>query len=109
MAEERIEVDGTDGRLDLPDPSAPGRPPLRLFLRRPSQDLPAQDWIELEPVELDPYLELLRGAVDSILNGRSSPASADDAAAALATVLAIYESAETGREARVGWSIATSV
>jgi predicted dehydrogenase len=109
IAEERIELDGGDGRLDLPDPSAPGRPPLRLFLRRPSQDLPAGEWIELETLELDPYLELVSGAVDSILDGRTAPASADDAAAALATVLAIYESAETGHQARVRSSAGATV
>jgi predicted dehydrogenase len=109
MAEERIELDGADGRLDIPDPGAPGRPALRLFLRRPSQDLPAGEWIELEVVELDPYMELIHGVVDSILDGRSAPVSADDAASALATVLAIYESAETGHRTRVRSSVGATV
>ena len=107
--EERIEVDGADGRLDLPDPSAPACPPARLYLRRPWRGLPSDTWLELEADGTDAYRELARGVVDSILGGGTPPASADDAAAALATVLAIYESAETGYEARVRSSAEATV
>jgi predicted dehydrogenase len=99
--EERIELDGAEGRLDLPDPSAPAPLRLRLFLRRPWRDLATGEWIELEVEETDAYAELVGGVVDSIRAGSNPPASADDAAAALATVAAIYESAETGHMARV--------
>jgi predicted dehydrogenase len=109
VEEERIEVDGADGRLDLPDPSARGHLSARLYLRRPWQDLPSDTWVEVQVDESDAYLELARGVVDSILGGASPPASADDAAAALATVLAIYESAETGHEARVRSTVEATV
>ncbi len=98
--DERIEIDGAEGRLDLPDPSAVASP-LGLFLRRPWEDLPSREWIELDVGRGDAHLELLRGIVDAIDAQGVPPATADDAVAALATVLAIYESAETGHWADV--------
>jgi 1,5-anhydro-D-fructose reductase (1,5-anhydro-D-mannitol-forming) len=99
--DERIELDGADGRLDLPDPAAPGPSSLRLYLRRPWGNLPPGKWIELDIAEVDAHSELLRAVVNAIGDRHERPACADDAAAALATVLAIYESAETGRAAKV--------
>ena len=99
--DERIELDGTEGRLDLPDATGDGQPGLRLFLRRRCEELPARKWVELGVDESDAFLELLRSFVQAVAEGGEPPASAADAAAALATVLAIYESAETGRRAEV--------
>ena len=99
--DERIELDGAAGRLDLPDPSGTGPLALRLFLRQTWEALPAGEWIQLEVDALDPYLELLRSVVESVTEGSRPSASADDAAAALATVIAIYHSAMTGREAEI--------
>jgi predicted dehydrogenase len=101
LHDERIELDGTDGRLDLPDPCLAGRLPLRVFLRRPWRELPADEWLELGVDELDAYAELVREVADTIANGSPPPASADDAAEALATVQAIYQSAATARETQV--------
>jgi predicted dehydrogenase len=99
--DERIELDGAEGRLDLPDATGDGQPGLRLFLRRRCAELPARKWVELDVDESDAFHELLRRFVQAVAEGGEPPASAADAAAALATVLAIYESAETGRQAEV--------
>jgi predicted dehydrogenase len=94
--EERIELDGTAGRLDLPDPSGPDAGSLRVYLTRPWNELPAGRWLEVEASGEDPYLGLLRGFVEAMEQGSALPATAEDAAAALAAVLAIYEAAGTG-------------
>ena len=101
VAEERIEFDGAAGRLDLPDASGDGRASLRLYLRRPWRQLPAGEWLQLDVDRAEGYHALLNGVATAIHHGSRPPASANDAAAALATVLAIYESAETAREALV--------
>jgi UDP-N-acetyl-2-amino-2-deoxyglucuronate dehydrogenase len=98
---ERVELDGAAGRLDLPDPTGSGRRRLRLFLRRPWEDLPAGARVEIDVGETDAYLQLLQGFVSAVERGAEPPAGAEDAAAALATVLAIYESARTGRAVQV--------
>jgi UDP-N-acetyl-2-amino-2-deoxyglucuronate dehydrogenase len=100
--EERLEVDGSAGQLKLPDPTGPDVSHLRVFLRRPWEDLAADRWLDLDLGETDTYAELLRGFVRAIEEGTTPPATTEDAAAALATVLAIYESSETGRTAEVG-------
>jgi predicted dehydrogenase len=83
--EERIELDGTLGRLDLPDPW--GDDPLRVF---------NGEWHDVEIPRNDMYADFLRELVAG-----EAPATADDAAAALATVLAIYESARTRRQVEI--------
>jgi len=94
--EERLEIDGTEGRIDLPDPSRnPGA--LRVFLRRRWEELPAGRKLDLDIGETDTYLELLRGFVLALTENKPPPVTARDAAKALATVLAIYESSTTGR------------
>lgn len=93
--EERIEIDGADGRLDLPDPYQPGV--LRVFLRRPWRDLPAGRWVDVDADTVDTYIELVRGYLRAVRAGSPPPAGADDASAAVATVLAIYGSAESGK------------
>ncbi len=97
--DERIEIDGAHGRLDLPDPHGPGS--IRLFLRRPWREFAAGEWIPVDAPPVDCHLQLLRGFLDAVRTGTAPPASAADAAAALATVLAIYRSAGTGRAAEI--------
>jgi predicted dehydrogenase len=93
--EERVQIDGAQGRIDLPDPFGPE--PLRLYLREPWQRLPAGRWLDIEVAPRDAYVELLRAFVDSLSTGGAASAGADDAAAAVATVMAIYRSAAAGR------------
>lgn len=92
--DELMEIDGTEGRLDLPDPYGNG--PLRLFLRRPWQDFGEKLWTDIDAPRRDPHAELLRGFVQAIRRGEAAPIGPADAAAALATVLAIYRSAASG-------------
>jgi UDP-N-acetyl-2-amino-2-deoxyglucuronate dehydrogenase len=93
--EEQVEIDGTEGRIALPDPS--GRGALRIFLRRPWEELPAGRRLDLDIGETDTYLELLRGFVLALTENKPPPVTVHDATQALATVLAIYESSATGR------------
>lgn len=92
---ERIEIDGGDGRIDLPDPYR-GQP-VRLFLRRAWKDYPAREWIDVEVRPGDSYTEMVRSFAAAVRADTEPPAGAADAAAALATVLAVYESSRTGR------------
>jgi predicted dehydrogenase len=87
--EETIEIDGTLGRLDLPDPF--GTAPMRLF--RKSTGL----WEDLPTARPDSHRRMLDSFVHAIETNGDVPASAKDAAAALSVVNAIYESARTGR------------
>ena len=87
--EERIEIDGACGRIDLPDPSSGA--PVRLFLRRPWQDHPAGEWIDIPTAHRDSHVEMVRAFGEAVRTGTAPPAAADAAAAALATVLAVYE------------------
>jgi len=96
-SEERIEIDGSLGRIDLPDPSSREAGRLRIFLRRGWRDVEAGQWVDADGEEGDPYAEFLRGFVDAVAGRAEAPACADDAAAAVATVLAIYDAAETAR------------
>jgi predicted dehydrogenase len=98
---EQVEIDGTGGRIDLPDPSGARRAWLRVFLRRAWEDLPAGRRLELDVGERDTYLELLGEFVQALAEGTPLPATVDDAAAALTTVHAIYESAATARSVSV--------
>lgn len=100
MLEERISIDGTDGRLDLPDPY--GHDPLRAFLRRPWSGLAADTWTTIAPPPRDPHVELLRAYLAAVRGGGPVPVGLADAAAALAAVLAIYRSAATGRAVALG-------
>jgi predicted dehydrogenase len=87
--EETIEIDGTLGRLDLPDPF--GIAPLRLYRTE------AKVWNEIAAERPDSHLLMLESFADAILNDQPVPASAEDAAAAIAAVNAIYRSAAEGR------------
>jgi predicted dehydrogenase len=87
--EETIEIDGTLGRLNIPDPF--GTAPLRLY----SSDDKA--WRDIPVDRPDSHLRMLESFARAILHDEPVPASASDAAASLGAVLAIYESARTGR------------
>jgi predicted dehydrogenase len=53
--EEQVEIDGTEGRIDLLDPSG-NRGALRVFLRRRWEELPAGRKLDLDIGETDTYL-----------------------------------------------------
>jgi predicted dehydrogenase len=95
--QERIEIDGELGRIDLPDPF--GSDPVRLFLRRGWEDMPAGRWVEIVVPARDGHAEILRAFAQAVRTGTAPTAGAADAAAALAVILAAYESARTGRAA----------
>lgn len=96
QGDEPIEFDGTLGRLDL-DPYGAGS--LRVHLRRPWGDIPAGEWVDVAFERCDGYTETLRDFGTAVRDGDPPPAlaGARDAAAALATVQAIYTSAATGK------------
>ena len=87
--EETIEIDGTLGRLDLPDPF--GIAPLRLYRSQ------TRVWNEIAVDRPDSHRLMLESFTDAILNDRPVPAAAEDAAAAIAAVIAIYRSAAERR------------
>ncbi|MEA2520082.1 MAG: hypothetical protein QOF49_2162 [Chloroflexota bacterium] len=98
--EETIDIDGTDGALRLGDPYA-ARPRLALYLRGPYRDHPVGRWIAIRPPPVDPWAATLDAFARAIADGTPPVPGLDDAEAALATVLAIYRSAATGRVVRV--------
>lgn len=87
--EETIEIDGTLGRLNLPDPF--GTAPMRLY--RTS----TRSWEDLPTERPDSHRRMLESFVSAIERNTDVPAEAKDAACALAVVNAIYESSRTGR------------
>lgn len=87
--EETIEIDGTLGRLNLPDPF--GTAPIRLYRKKTGS------WEDLPIPRPDSHRLMLESFVESVEAGSTVPAGAGDAAAALAIVNAIYESARTER------------
>jgi predicted dehydrogenase len=93
--DERIELDGTLGRLELPDLYTGG--PTRLYLRRAWRGLEPGRWHDLEPPEADPFGDLLTAFARAVRRGEPVPVGAAEAEAALSAVLALYRSAETGR------------
>jgi len=82
--DETIEIDATLGRLDLPDPF--GIAPLRLYRAETNV------WNDIAVERPDSHLLMLESFVDAIVTGGPVPASAEDAAAAIGTVNAIYRS-----------------
>lgn len=91
-ARETIEIDGTDGALRLGDPYAE-RPSLGLYLRAPYLVHPGGHWVVIEPPAVDPWAAAVDAFADAIRAGRSPIPGLDDAEAALATALGMYESA----------------
>jgi predicted dehydrogenase len=99
--EEEIEIDGTEGRIDLPGLSSGNAAAVRVFLRRPWERLRAGTREVVEVGRTDTYLQLLRAFVFAIEDGTPPSATLEDAAAALATVRAIYASAQSAAAADV--------
>jgi 1,5-anhydro-D-fructose reductase (1,5-anhydro-D-mannitol-forming) len=87
--EETIEIDGTAGRLDLPDPF--GTAPLRLHRSA------TNDWNDIAVERPDSHLLMLDRFVAAVAGDGPVPAGAGDAAAAIAAVNAIYRAAREGR------------
>jgi predicted dehydrogenase len=87
--EETIEIDGTAGRLDLPDPF--GIAPLRLYRSE------TKVWNEIAVDRPDSHRLMLESFLDAVMHDRPVPAAAEDAAAAVAAVTAIYRSAAERR------------
>jgi predicted dehydrogenase len=85
---ETIQIDGTLGRLDLPDPFGPA--PLRLYER-------GLGWQEITAERPDSHRLMLQAFLDAVVDDRPVPAGATDAAAALAIVTGLYRSAAEGR------------
>lgn len=86
-SEETIEIDGTLGRLDLPDPFGEG--PVRLYR--------SGAWESIEVTRPDSHAQMLADFLAAVIDGRAVPAGAGDAAAALEVVNSIYRSAAEGR------------
>jgi predicted dehydrogenase len=99
---ETIEIDGDDGALRLGDPYAP-RPELHWFRRPASTRSPREDatWQRERPPAADPFATTIAGFADAIQHGRPPVPGLADADVALATVLALYRSARSGRFERV--------
>jgi predicted dehydrogenase len=94
QGEERIEIDGSTGRLDLSDPYLGDS--LRVFLRQPAAGFAAAAWTDVALAPRDSLAELLRAFVGAVRGEGRPLAGAGDAAAALAAVHAIYSAAEAG-------------
>jgi predicted dehydrogenase len=86
---ETIEIDGSEGRLDLPDPF--GAAPLRLYRKADAT------WRDIPVERSDSHLSMVASFVEAVASDGPVPASAADAAAALAAVQAIYRSHQEGR------------
>lgn len=87
--DETIEIDGTLGRLDLPDPF--GIAPLRLYRAE------TKVWNDIAVDRPDSHRLMLQSFVDAIVNDEMEPAGAEDAAAAIGAVNAIYQSTRERR------------
>lgn len=87
LREETIEIDGTRGRLDLPDPFGDG--PVRLYRNGA--------WEVIAVPRPDSHALMLADFLAAVAEGHSVPAGAEDAAAALEVVNGIYRSAAEGR------------
>lgn len=83
---ETIEIDGTLGRLDLPDPF--GEQPLRLYAN--------EKWTDIAVARPDSHQLMLEAFFNAIETDGPVPASAADAAAVLFVVTGLYQSAQSG-------------
>jgi len=83
--EETITIEGTLGRLDIPDPF--GAAPVRLFRRSTSA------WEDLAVERGDCHARMIADFLGAIRGGGTVPATAADAAAAITVINAVYASA----------------
>jgi UDP-N-acetyl-2-amino-2-deoxyglucuronate dehydrogenase len=93
---ETIEIDGDEGTLRLGDPYA-ARPTLDWFTRGRAQRADGGRWRTLKPRPIDPFRAAIAAFLDALEEGREPVPGLADADIALATVLAAYRSARTGR------------
>jgi UDP-N-acetyl-2-amino-2-deoxyglucuronate dehydrogenase len=103
---ETIEIDGDQGAIRLGDPYET-TPTIESFIRRRPDDPEPDDevvgrWVRSTPAAVDPWVATVSEFVHAIREGRDPVPGIDDAELALATVLAIYRSARTGRFVSVG-------
>lgn len=101
VEEEWIELDGSHGRIDLPHPSGAAADRLCIFLRRPWEGVDAGRRVRVDAGEADAYVDYVSEFVAAVRGEGEPPASADDAAAAVATLNALYASAAEGRRVSV--------
>lgn len=92
---ERFDVIGTEGQLQLPDPY--GSDSWQVFLRQAWGDIPANTWQTLPGAKAPVYTEAVEAFARAVQNGGPAPISGQDARQTLATVLALYQSAEERR------------
>jgi predicted dehydrogenase len=95
---ETIEIDGDAGALRLGDPYD-ARPSLRWVVREQDPDDPPRPspWRTIRPRAVDPFAATIASYVGAIRAGRAPVPGLPDVDVALATVLALYRSARTGR------------
>jgi predicted dehydrogenase len=93
--EERCSIYGTDGQIHLPDPH--GTDPFRVYLKRPWENLKANQWysIPMEPVPV--YRLAIEDFAREVGSRGCFPIDAQAARQVLAVVLAIYQSAAEKR------------
>ena len=96
--EETIEIDGDAGALRLGDPYD-ARPSLRWVSREgdPADRSDPRRWRTVHPRAVDPFAATIAAFVEAIRAGRAPVPGLPDVDVALATVLALYRSARTGR------------
>jgi predicted dehydrogenase len=92
VLEERIEIDGDRGRLDLPDPYGSGR--LRWY--RAGQPDEEGSWTTVGGPAGPSHRAYLEAFAEAVRTGAAPPAGGDDAAAALDVVQVIYAAARAG-------------
>jgi UDP-N-acetyl-2-amino-2-deoxyglucuronate dehydrogenase len=99
--EDSIGIDGEHGRIEIPSPWAPDAS-VRLFLRRDWNGHTAGQWIKVPTPKLDFYAAMVGDLVTAVRTGAPPPATAQDAAAAVSIILAIYQSSREGRAVTLG-------
>jgi predicted dehydrogenase len=95
LGSECFDIYGTQGQLKLPD--AYGDGPLQVFLRREWGGLPAGVWQTVEAAPAPVFAKAVEAFARAVQRGEPAPTNGHDARRALATVLAIYQSAAEKR------------
>lgn len=95
QGDEFFDLYGTEGQVRLPDPYT--AEPLRVFLRRPWNDLPAGEWLTLPSQPANVFAAALDDFARAVQTGQPAPTSGHDARRVLATILALYTAGAGGR------------
>jgi predicted dehydrogenase len=93
--DECFDIYGTQGQLKVPDVYGTG--PLKVFFRQPWQAIKAGEWVTLPDNKVPVFPAAVNDFASAVARGEQAPTSGRDARRALATVLAIYESAHEKR------------